>query len=384
MVRLRSRHPEEHVLTDAMFLMLRDLMHLLRRRETLLWTFVMPVIFFYFIGNVAGGYGRIDEADPIAVVNPAGSGFLADELVKRLELHHFRVVRQVEFFRQLRIPAGFTDSVLAGRPMQIEFIRHGSGINTDYDQLRINRAIYSLLGDLGAMSSRGVTPSIEAFGDLAKQVRPVSLEVTSAGKRKIAPIGFEQAVPGVLVMFVLLVMFTVCGVTILVERRQSILLRLASSPMSRGMIVLAKWGARALLGFTQIMVAMITGTILFKVHWGEHLGAIMLVLAAYSSLAALLGLLLGNFARSEGQVIGMGVVASNVMAALGGCWWPIEITPQWTQRIASVFPTGWAMDALHRLMSFGDSPAAVIPHVAAFVAVALIAASVLACKFRFQ
>jgi len=154
--------------------------------------------------------------------------------------------------------------------------------------------------------------------------------------------------------------------------------------MSRGRIVLAKWGARALLGFTQIMVAMITGTILFKVHWGEHLGAIMLVLAAYASLAALLGLLLGNVARSEGQVIGMGVVASNVMAALGGCWWPIEITPRWSQRIASVFPTGWAMDALHRLMSFGDSPAAVIPHIVALVALSLIAAWVLARKFRFQ
>ena len=372
------------MLTDAMFLMLRDLKHLLRRRETLLWTFVMPVIFFYFIGNVAGGYGRIDEADPIAVVKPADSDFLADELVRRLELRHFRIVRQTEFFRQLRIPDGFTASVLAGKPMQVEFIRHGSGVNTDYDHLRINRTVFALLGDLGAMSSRGVTPSPEAFEDLARQVRPVSLEVTSAGKRKIAPIGFEQAVPGVLVMFVLLVMFTVGGVTILVERRQGILLRLASSPMSRGMIVLAKWGARASLGFTQIMVAMITGTILFKVHWGEHLGAIMLVLAAYASLAAALGLLLGNFARSEGQVVGLGVVTSNVMAALGGCWWPIEITPQWAQRIASVFPTGWAMDALHRLMSFGDSPAAVIPHIAAFVVAALIAASVLARKFRFQ
>jgi hypothetical protein len=42
------------------------------------------------------------------------------------------------------------------------------------------------------------------------------------------------------------------------------------------------------------------------------------------------------------------------------------------------------MDALHRLMSFGDSPAAVIPHIVAFVALSLIAAWVLARKFRFQ
>ena len=72
----------------------------------------------------------------------------------------------------------------------------------------------------------------------------ISLDVTSAGKRKDPPIGFEQAVPGTLVMFTLLVMFTSGGVSLLVERRQGILRRLASSPMSRGAVVLGKWGAR--------------------------------------------------------------------------------------------------------------------------------------------
>jgi ABC-type multidrug transport system permease subunit len=383
MVRKRSRHPEQNVLTDAMALIFRDLKHLVRRRETLLWTLVMPVIFFYFIGNVSCGYGRLDEADPIAVVQPAGSGFLGDELVKRLERLHFRVVHQDNFFRQVRIPPDFTSSMLEGRPVRVQFTRHGSGLNTDYDQVRINRAIYTLLGDMGAMSSRGIKPSPDAFAEIASQARPVSLQVTSAGTRKVAPIGFEQAVPGVMVMFTLLVLFTVGGVTILVERRQGILRRLASSPMSRGTVVLAKWGARFLLGFVQILIAMATGTILFKVHWGEHWPAILLVLASYASLAAALGLLLGNFARNEGQVVGFGVVASNMMAALGGCWWPIEITPRWTQRLAIVFPTGWAMDALHRLMSFGDAPSAVIPHIAAFLAAALLAGYILAKKFRF-
>jgi ABC-type Na+ efflux pump permease subunit len=372
------------VLTEALLLTLRDLKHLARRRETLLWILVMPVIFFYFIGNISGGFGRFDEADPIAVVKPSGAGFLADEFVKRLESLHFRIVRQKDFFRELRIPANFSDTVLAGKPVQVEFIRHGSGLNADFDQVRINRAVYTLVGDLGIMSSRGVKPSPAAFAELASESRPVSLEVTSAGKRKVPPIGFEQAVPGVLVMFTLLVLFTVGGVTILVERRQGILRRLGSSPMSRGTVVLAKWGARFLLGFVQILIAMATGTILFKVHWGEHWPTILLVLASYASLAALLGLLLGNFARSEGQVIGLGVVASNVMAALGGCWWPIEITPRWTQRMASVFPTGWAMDALHRLMSFGDPPSAVIPHIASFVVAALLAGYLLAKKFRFE
>jgi ABC-2 type transport system permease protein len=372
------------MLRDVLFLISRDLSHLLRRRETLLWTFVMPVIFFYFIGNVAGGFGRLDEPDPIAIVKPGDAGFLADELSKRLEQHNFRAVQQQNFFRTIRIPPGFTASTLAGGIPKVEFIRYGTGINTDYEQTRVSRAVNALAGDVSTLRSQGIVPSPDAFARLAQQPKRIAVHVTSAGRRKVAPIGFEQAVPGMLVMFTMLVLLNVGGVTLVAERRQGILRRLASSPISRGSVVLAKWGARVSLGFVQILFAMLTGTVLFKVHWGDHLGAILMLLAAYASMTAVFGLLLGNFARIEGQVVGMGVVVSNVLAALGGCWWPIEITPPWAQKLALVFPTGWAMDALHKLMSFGDSPAAVVPHIAAFLAVALAGAYVLARTFRFE
>jgi len=372
------------MLSDVLFLVTRDLWHMLRRRETLLWTFVMPVIFFYFIGNVSGGFGRADEPDPIAVVQRADAGFLVHELETRLAQRNFRVIHQPNYFRQIHVPANFTALVLAGQDPEVDFVRYGSGVNAAYEQMRVGRAVDTLSADVGILKSRGIAPSPEAFADLARQPRRISLKVTSAGQRKVAPIGFEQAVPGMLVMFTMLVLLNVGGVTLLVERRQGILRRLASAPISRGSVVLAKWGARVSLGFVQILFAMLTGTILFKVHWGDHLGAILLVLAAYASMVAVFGLLLGNFARIEGQVVGMGVVLSNVLAALGGCWWPIEITPPWAQKLALVFPTGWAMDALHKLMSFGDAPSAVLPYTGGFIAIALTAGYLLARRFRFE
>ena len=372
------------MLRDALYITYRDLRYLLPRRETWMWTFVMPVIFFYFIGSVTGGFGSHEKRDPIAVLVPADAGFLADELIRRLEQRNFQVVHTENFFRELRIPPDFTATVMAGKPVKLELTRYGAGIDTDYDQTRTARAVYTVLADLVAISSKGGTPSSVTFAQLAQQPRLITMDVTSAGKRKEPPLGFEQAVPGTLVMFTLLVMFTSGGVSLLVERRQGILRRLASSPMSRGAVVLGKWGARVTLGFIQILFAMAAGSILFKVNWGDHLGAIFALLAAYASLAALLGMLLGNFSRSDGQVIGLGVIASNVMAALGGCWWPIEITPRWTQSLALIFPTGWAMDGLHKLMSFGDSPEAVIPHIVACVVAALIAGYVLARTFRFE
>jgi len=372
------------MLKNIWFIVTRDLGHMLRRRETLVWAFVMPVVFFYFIGGISGGFGRMNEPDPIAVSEPQSAGFLADELVARLGQRNFRVMQREDYFRRVQIPQDFTSDVLAGRPVKVKFVRYGSGVNTDYEETRLNRALNGLASDIAVLKGKGIAPSPEAFADLARHPGGIAVHVTSSGKRKVPPIGFEQAVPGMLVMFTMLILLNAGGVTLLVERRLGILRRLASAPISRGAVVASKWGARFSLGLVQIVFAMITGTVLFKVHWGDHLGAVLLVLASYAAMIAVFGMLLGNYARIEGQVIGMGVILSNVLAALGGCWWPIEITPPWAQKIALVFPTGWAMNALHKLMSFGAGPLAVLPNVAAFLAVALVGGYVLSRTFRFE
>jgi ABC-type multidrug transport system permease subunit len=73
-----------------------------------------------------------------------------------------------------------------------------------------------------------------------------------------------------------------------------------------------------------------------------------------------------------------------MLGALGGCWWPIEVTPRWAQQLSLALPTGWAMDAIHKLVSFGAPPASVIPHMAAMLISAVVAGAIVAKKFRFQ
>jgi len=47
-------------------------------------------------------------------------------------------------------------------------------------------------------------------------------------------------------------------------------------------------------------------------------------------------------------------------------------------------PTGWTMDALHQLVSFGYAPGTAAPHVAALAAAALAAGWGAAKIFRYQ
>jgi ABC-type Na+ efflux pump permease subunit len=290
----------------------------------------------------------------------------------------------LQFRSRLEIPAGFTDSVLAGKPMKVRFTRTGEDVSADYDRVRLTRAVYTVLADLIVLTANGGQATPERFVELAREPRTLSLDVKPAGKRLDPPNGFEQSVPGTMVMFTLLVLFTSGAVSLTIERNQGILQRLASSPMSRGAVVAGKWGARMAVGVVQIAFAMLTGAVLFHVHWGPNLPAVALVLLAYGALATSLGMLLGNFGRTEGQVIGCGVILSNVFAGLGGCWWPIEITPLWAQKLALFLPTGLTMDALHKLVNFGAAPSSVVPQFCVLAGAALAAMWLLARKFRFQ
>ena len=78
---------------DARFIAGRDLAIMLRTRETILWTFVMPVVFFYFMGTVTADFGGRDPSapDPIALRGAGGEGFLVAEITRRLEEQHFAV-----------------------------------------------------------------------------------------------------------------------------------------------------------------------------------------------------------------------------------------------------------------------------------------------------
>jgi ABC-type multidrug transport system permease subunit len=386
------------VLRHALFIARHDLRSMLRQRETLLWTFVMPVVFFYFIGTVTGGFGFAAAGGgvPLAVQAPANGGIVVEQLVARLEQQGYAVVRPATaeelatYDRGLIIPevtayATVTDSVLAGNQLQVAFERRGDDLVGQLDEVRLNRAIYTVVADLAAIRAAGgdVTPA--AFAAIAAAPRRVTMTVRAAGApREGPPSGFAQAVPGSMVMFTMLVLFTSGAIMLVVERQQGLLRRLASAPISRSSVVLGKWTARVALGLVQLAFAMVLGSVLFRVDWGQSVPMVFAVLVGWAGLNASLALLLGSVARTIGQTIGIGVLCSLALAALGGCWWPIEITPSWMQTLALALPTGWTMDALHQLVNFGYAPATAAPHLAALVAAALAAGWGAAKVFRYQ
>ncbi len=383
---------------DARFIARRDLAMLLRTRETLLWTFVMPVVFIYFMGTVTAGFGTADpeRPDPIALRGAGGGGFLVDEIVRRLEAQDFAVIRTTsprEFTKQprrLTLPppspghANLTASILAGNPAVLAFERDGAALERRYDEVRVARAVYAVLADLMTTSLVEGEASPETFAELAAAPRHVTLHVRSAGRRQAPPTGYSQAIPGTMVMFTLLVLLTSGAILLVIERERGLLRRLAATPVRPASVVAGKWMARMALGIVQIAFAMAAGSVLFRMDWGAAIGMVSVTLIAWAGFTASFGLLLANIARSQAQMLGIGVFVTMALASLGGCWWPIEITPEWMQTLAACLPTGWTMDALHKLVNFGYGPAAAAPHLAALLVGTLVCGAAAARTFRYQ
>jgi ABC-type Na+ efflux pump permease subunit len=379
------------MLRDARFIALKELKFILRARETIVWVFVMPIVFFYFVGTITSGFGpRARGKDRIAVRSDSTSGFLAEALMARLADGGYAVasadtVSDLDAYaRTLTIPPFFTDSVVAGVPTALRFENDSNGLAGDSDAIRVQRAAYTTLADLAVISATKQEPTREALTTLHAMPRALTLDVRRAGERQRIPTGFEQAIPGIMVMFTLMVMATSGAILLLTERRQGLLRRLAYTPIRRRDVVLGKWMGKWLVGLVQIGFAMAAGTILFKMNWGPDLGWVIAVMVVYGGLMAAMGMILGSVARTEGQAVAIGVISANLLAALGGCWWPIEVAPKWAQSIQLFLPTGWAMDALHKLISFGAGAGSVAPHLVGMLFGTVVLVAVAGKVFRYQ
>jgi ABC-2 type transport system permease protein len=66
------------------------------------------------------------------------------------------------------------------------------------------------------------------------------------------------------------------------------------------------------------------------------------------------GALLATLCDTVRRAAALGLFLTLGMAALGGCWWPLEVVPPMMRSVALALPTGQAMHALIRLLVWGD------------------------------
>jgi ABC-2 type transport system permease protein len=337
-----------------------DIRLFLRMKIGYVWLFFVPLGFVYFMGAAFRGGGAPSNPRPSVLIEDHDTGFLGSLFRRELDAQGMNLVgleKQKEAERGIRIPADFTEKVLHQKQVEAAFFQvEGSGAESAaLIEMRLLRAVIAMNSHLFELASRSNSPnaiSEEGLRLVMNRDNPVSLDAKFAGRQPV-PAGFNQSLPGTLVMFLMMNLLIFGGASIAGERTTGVLKRLAVYPLRKLEIVTGKIYGRFLLGGVQIVVFLLFGKFVFGVNIGQNLGGLLLTLGLYAWAAASLGVLIGALVVNEDKTVGLCVLASILMAALGGCWWPLEIVPEAMQLIGHFFPTAWAMDALHHLISFG-------------------------------
>lgn len=372
------------------FLTLHDVRVFLRSRSNLLWMFLMPPFFMWVTGMAAGGgHGPAEKLR--IVIRAAQPGPVLRALAGRLEALDYAVQilppdgQPVPAQLRLSVPDDFESRILAGQKTPLTLRPGGDdALSLSLDEARVRRAVIRTLGDLAVVAAADSGLTDAAFARQGARPSAVALDVQLAFPAPHIATGMRQSVPGILVMFILMVLVTGGTERLFVDRKDGLLRRLASSPLTRGEIVLSRILSRAIIGMLMALFALILGATLFRIDWGSRWLLLLLLLAVYTLSAAGMAVLLSTLARSIGQAIGLGVVSTILMAALGGCWWPIEVVPRPMQALSLLLPTGWAMQGFHRLMELDRGFTAALPAILALAAFALGFGMLAAKRFKFE
>jgi ABC-2 type transport system permease protein len=103
----------------------------------------------------------------------------------------------------------------------------------------------------------------------------------------------------------------------------------------------------------QFSLLVLAGHFFFGVDWGHSPAAIAVMILAFTFSITALGMLAASLVRTYAQIDAMSTVIILPLAGLGGAMWPIEIVPEFMQRISLWVPTGWAMRGFHDIITRG-------------------------------
>ena len=338
-----------------------DLRLFFKHKSAYVWLFVMPLLFVYFMGFGNRGPGKAYNRTPPVLVENADTNFLSRIFLDELNSQNMWLLdptNRETAARVVRIPADFTSRILQQQQSKVQFLRRDASEEADAAliEVRLLGALIAMNGHLleaaTATNLPGTLTEAKLRAVMARP-NPVSLNAKFAG-RKPVPSGFNFSLPGNLVMYLMMNLLIFGGATVSAERRNGVIKRLMVHPVTRLELVMGKIFGLMLLGVAQILFFLAFGKFVLHVNLGANLPAVALTLVVFAWVAGSLGVLVGSLVAEHDRVTGICVLASLLMAALGGCWWPLEIGPPVMKTIALCLPTGWALQALHQLISFGS------------------------------
>ncbi len=382
---------------QAWLLSVKDTRLFFKDRFALGFALLFPILFIVAFSLALGDLGPEDEQLRMAVATEEESGFSrevidvltvteatgVDEWDPKdagLALHEGRIPGYLLF------PVDFTQRIFSGEGTEILVITADGDPETEAVLGGLARSIGGRIGTL-SLAARGVT-ELEGFGslDLVKLgelgAAPPSIVFTTEQVGSVEPFNATNfTLPGYLTMFVFFAA-ALGAEAIARERQTQTLERLLANGVRRSSIVGGKMLASLYRGLLQLLFLWVVGIFAFSIDFGASPLAVVIVSVFMAVASSAFGVMLAALVRTVKSASSAAVLTSLTLAPLGGCWWPLFITPDWMQALGRLTPHGWANDAFNKLMLFGADGQDVLVNMLALGLFAAVFLGVAVARFR--
>ena len=409
-------------LRNIWFLALKDLKIFAVDRMALGFGILFPFMFVTLFSFLLTDIGSEDQRLVLHLVTQEEEGSISHQIIAAMEtrdeaqpapgqpqivwLGDYDEARQkvedkeIEGF--IAFPEDFTQGVFRGSGAQLEVVADAQAIYTRAALYGLARAISSQIGSQYVAISTTIqllTEQAQATGGEMPDIGQITQQFlagqagTAAWQSLIefqepeivGEVEPEQAanfvIPGYLVMFVF---FTAAlsAERIVRERQNHTLERLLSTSVRREAVLGGIFTGTAFKGLVQIAIFWTVGILAFGIDLGLAPAAVIIISILFIIMSSAFGLMLATLVRTDRAASSIGVLCALILAPLGGCWWPLFITPKWMQFIARFTPHGWAVGGFNKLMLFGADFGSVVPEMLVLIGFAVLFGAIGIWRFR--
>ncbi|MHB1288247.1 ABC transporter permease [Georgenia sp.] len=359
-----------------------ELRRFLRDRSNIFFVFIFPLILVLLIGAQFGGgsSGRVAIAgDPSELRAALVTQLAADDVAVTLG-EPDRVREQLARGRTdvgILVPDDVATAFAAAQDVELEVIlgsQAGSPVTFQQVQTAV-QAVTAERGQLQALTDAGLgaEQAAQALTQARVHTTPSSIEVVDVNEiaQAFAGVsGFDVGAAGETLLFVFLISLA-GSATLIQSRRYGVTARTLAAPVSAGQTLGGQALGRFVIAAFQGVYIMVATALLFGVSWG-NVYASMLVLVAFSAVAAGAAMLIGSLLDNEAAASGVGVGLGLVLAALGGSMLPLELFPDTLRTVAHITPHAWAYEAFAEIQRHDGGIVDVLPQLGVLTGMAVI------------
>jgi len=362
------------------------ILRVFRDRTNLVWLFIMPMVFSLIMGQLMGNWDNSGNVrKPKFMVYDLDGGPAADQLLARLvdqekflmvradttitEERARRLVEDGRITAALFIPADFSEAAEAGLNASLKLFYDSDRLSSQTVRTQLDETLLTVNTLTAAQTlvsvpdSDGRVPSGRSaqldesvFHESWTNPR-VTLDAGTLGRQEKLDFPLTRSAQHVgpsYTLFFMMMFLMMSAKDLVDERRNRTLARLMISRASSLDLVMGFFLGGFILGLIQASVLLILNMMPpFSVDYGDSLLGLVLVIVLFGGFCSAASVLLGSIARSGPQADGLGMTFTMALAALGGLWWPLEIVPDFMQKLGHSLPSGQAISVFHDMIGRG-------------------------------